>query len=104
MAILEIHPDNSVAVQITLSNPVTGLFVNDSTVTAEIQDGDGVVFESSFSLGYVAASDGVYRSTIPPITGLTLGVIYSVVIDATGIDSLIGHWVAEIKATRAGIS
>ena len=104
MATLEIHPDNSVAVQITLSNPILGAFVNDSTVTAEIQDGDGGIVKASFSLPYVAASDGIYRSTIPPVAGLTLGVIYSVIFDATGADSLIGNWLVDIKATRPGVS
>lgn len=104
MATLEIHPDNSVSIQLTLSNLITGLFVNDATVTAEIQDPDGNVIQASFPLVYVAASDGIYRATIPPVTGLTLGVIYSVIIDATGVDSLIGNWTAAIKATRAGIS
>jgi len=105
MATLEIHPDNSVAVQITLSNPITDLFVNDATVVAEIQDStDNSVIQSSFSLPFVASSNGVYRATLSPIAGLTLGVIYNVIIDATGTDSLIGHWVAPIKASLAGIS
>ena len=104
MSILEIHPDNSVTVQITLSNPILGAFVNDATVVAEIQNAKNEVIKASFILAHVAASEGVYRTTLPPIAALVLNKIYTVVIDAVGTDSLIGHWEANVRASLASVS
>ncbi len=101
MASLELAPDNSVFVQITLSNPITGDSVDDATVTGRIDNLDDTVLEATFSMPFVSGSAGIYRATLDPITGLTLGVIYKVVIDSTGTDSLIGHWSCEVKALKA---
>ena len=104
MATLELAPDNSVNVQVTITNPITGLSVDDATVTGRIDNPDDSVLEATFSMPFVAASSGIYRATLDPIAGLTLGVIYKVIIDSTGIDSLIGHWILEVKATKAETS
>ena len=104
MSILEIHPDNSVTVQITLSNPILSAPVNDATVVAEIQNAKDEVIKASFSLDYVAGSEGVYRTTLPPIATLVLKKIYTVVIDATGTDALKGHWEANVRASLASVS
>lgn len=101
MASLELAPDNSVFVQITLSNPITGDSVDDATVTGRIDNPDDTVLEATFSMPFVAASSGIYRATLDPISGLTLGVIYKIIIDSTGTDSLIGHWECDVKATKA---
>lgn len=104
MPTLILNPDNSVFVQLTLTNPVLGTPVNDATVTGRVDNLDDTVLVSTFAMSYVAASSGIYRATLTPITGLTVGVMYKVIIDSTGADSLIGNWVAEIKATRAKIA
>lgn len=104
MSILEIHPDNSVTVQITLSNPILNDFVNDAAVTAKIVDLSDTEIEATFNLGYVTGSDGLYRTTLPPVSGLVLNKIYTVVIDALGADSLVGHWEANVRAGLASTS
>lgn len=101
MAIIEIAPDNSVFVQITLTNPITNTSVDDATVTGRIDNLDDTVLEATFSMPFVSGSDGIYRATLAPIAGLTLGVIYKVIIDSVGADSLIGHWSCEVKALKA---
>ena len=101
MATLILNPDNSAFVQITLSNPITASFVNDATVTGRIDNQDDTVIEATFSMPFVVASDGIYRATLTPVTGLVIGVIYKVIIDSVGADSLIGHWSCSIKATKA---
>ncbi len=103
-AVLELNPDNSVTLQITLTNGITGAFVNDATVTGEIKDSEGAEILATTSMPFVAGSDGIYRVTVTPISGLILGDIYTVIFDATGTDSLIGHWCVDIKATKASIS
>jgi len=104
MATLELAPDNSVNVQVTLTNSITDASVDDATVTGRIDNPDDTVLEATFSMPFVAASSGIYRATLAPITGLTLGVIYKVIIDSTGTDSLIGHWELDVKATKADTS
>lgn len=101
MTTLTLNPDNSVFVQIILTNPITGTFVNDATVTGRIDNLDDTVLEPTFSMPFVVASDGIYRATLTPVTGLVIGTIYKVVIDSVGADSLIGHWSCEVKATKA---
>lgn len=101
MASLELAPDNSVFVQITLSNPITDESVDDATVTGRIDNLDDTVLVSTFPMPFVSGSDGIYRATLDPISGLTIGVIYKIIIDSTGTDSLIGHWSCEVKAKKA---
>jgi hypothetical protein len=99
---LVLNIDNSVTVKLILTNPETDpIYVNDATVTAEILDMDDTEIRTSFALPYVVASDGVYRETITPVAGLTKGVMYKVVLEATGSDGIIGKWTKKIKATIA---
>ena len=100
MTTLSIAPDNSAYVQITLTNPITSVAVNDATVTAEINLQSGTNLQPSFSLAYVAASAGIYRATVAPIAGLTANVVYSLVIDATGSGGLIGKWECNVRALK----
>ena len=101
MASLELAPDNSVFVQITLSNPITGDSVDDATVTGRIDELDDTVLEPTFSMPFVSGSAGVYRATLDPVSGLVLNDVYKIVIDSTGTDSLIGHWSCEVIAKKA---
>ncbi|MCP4984583.1 MAG: hypothetical protein GY928_00565 [Colwellia sp.] len=101
MSTLELHPDNSVTVQIILSNALLDEYVNDATVTCKIKNDTGDEIKSSFSLPYISSSEGIYRVTLAPVTGLVLDNIYTVIIDAVGADSLIGHWETRIRAELA---
>jgi len=101
MATIELSPDNSAFVQITLTNPITGNSVDDATVTGRIDNLDDSVLVATFSMPFVVASSGIYRATLTPISGLVLGKRYKVIIDSTGADALIGHWSNEVSATAA---
>ena len=99
---LVLNLDNSITLEIILTNPkVDPIYVNDSTVTALIKDSTGAIIKASFALPYVAASNGIYRETITPVAALVEGQLYTVEIDATGSDGIIGHWENIIKATIA---
>ena len=101
MVTLELAPDNSVVVQLTLTNSITDASVDDATVTGRIDNLDDTVLLATFPMPFVVASSSIYRATLAPISGLTLGVIYKIIIDSTGTDSLIGHWSCEVKALKA---
>lgn len=101
MSTLILNPSNSAFIQVTIINPVTSAAVNDATVTGRIDNQDDSVLVETFSMPYLAASDGVYRATLAPISGLISGIIYKVIIDSVGADTLIGHWSCEVKATKA---
>ena len=55
---------NDNCVTLTLSDNVTGGFVNDATASVTIKDSAGAVIVSAQSMPYVAASDGIYRTFI----------------------------------------
>lgn len=99
MNTLEIHPDNSVFVQIVVTNTLTNAPVNDAAVTAEIRDTTGEVIKSSFSLLYVTDSEGAYRATVPPLPEVVLNKVYTFIIEVAGADLLVGKWKTDIKAT-----
>jgi hypothetical protein len=101
MATIELSADNSIYVQITLTNALTAAFINDATVTGQIDNFDGTEAVASFSMPYVAASDGIYRATLAPDVDIVNGKRYTVIIDSTGTDSLIGHWECSAVATKA---
>ncbi len=96
MAIIEIAPNNSLNVQVTLTNPITNTTVDDATVTGRIDDLSGNVIEATFTMAFVLA--GLYRTTIDPVAGLTVGTTYNIIIDSTGSDSIIGHFEANVEA------
>lgn len=99
MATLELQEGNSSYVQIVLTNPIDGAFINDATVTGQILDASDSVVESTFAMPYVTASDGVYRATVAPNVLIVNGSTYKVIIDSTTPESLIGHWECTVKAT-----
>lgn len=100
MATLELKEGNSSYVQITLTNPIDGAFINDATVTGQILDASDAVVEPSFAMPYMAASDGIYRATIAPNALIINGNTYKVVINSATPDSLVGNWECTVKATN----
>lgn len=100
MATLKLSANNSSYVQITLTNPVDSSFINDATVTGIIYNPDGTEAVASFSIAYVAASDGIYRATVAPSANIVNGKTYKVVIDSTTPDSLTGHWECCVAASK----
>jgi len=100
MTTLTLAAGNSIYVQITLTNPITSAFINDATVTGEINNTNGGEAIASFSMPYVTASDGLYRATLTPDADIIDGKTYNVVIDSVGADSLIGHWTCPVTAAK----
>lgn len=101
MSTLELSEGNSSYVQITLTNPIDGGFINDATVTGEILNPDDTEAVASFSIPYVAASDGIYRATIAPSADIVNGKTYKVIINSSTPDSLVGYWECCVEATKA---
>jgi len=99
---LVLNLDNSITVEIELSNPKADpTHVNDAVVTCAINDSDGLEVKEPFALPYVVASDGVYRETITPVNELVEKSMYTVTIHAVGSDGIIGNWDRTVKATKA---
>ena len=81
-----------------LKNDITGAYVNDATVVAEIRSQttagaseddtitSGTRIGSQFTLTYVAASNGKYRGTFPAsdAAGLVSGSLYWLWVTASG--------------------
>jgi hypothetical protein len=101
MATIVLSAGNSHYVQITLTNPLTSAFINDATVTGQIDNLDDTEAVPSFSMPYIAASDGIYRATLAPDVDIINGKRYKIIIDSTGTDSLVGRWVCTELATEA---
>lgn len=88
---MPLSPGNSFVIELQdLKNPVTGLFVDDATVTAVVTDSDGVNVAGVWpvTLDFVVGSNGLYRATIDPIVGLIIGNTYITKINAVGTDLL----------------
>jgi hypothetical protein len=100
MATIELAADNSIYVQITLTNALTSEFINDATVTGKIDNIDDTQAVASFSMPYVAASDGIYRATLAPDVDIIDGKYYKIIIDSTA-GGLVGHWECTKQATEA---
>lgn len=92
---------NSAYVQITLTNPITLVSIDDATVTGQIDNIDDTEAVPSFSMPYVSGSAGIYRATIAPDADIINGKFYKVIIDSVGADSLVGHWVCTEQAIEA---
>lgn len=79
-----ISSDNLVTVD-ELTDPVTGEYVNDATVTAKLTSdsaGASTVANSSITLSYVTASDGKYQESMPSTVSLTYDTTYYLFITA----------------------
>jgi hypothetical protein len=103
---LTIYKENDLFIQLSgLSNGLDPAeFYNAATVTATLKDrsGTNVTDLTNVTLSYVAASDGVYRGSIPDSFDSAVGGGYILYIDAdqTGIT---GHWelAAEVKVRKS---
>jgi hypothetical protein len=65
-----------------LHDPVTGGWINDATVTAQLTDSDGTNVGSAITFSYRNASNGVYDGTVPNSLSLTDGDQYTLTITA----------------------
>ncbi len=78
-----------------LTNPATGAYVNDATVTlTAIRDSAGATVSGETfpkAMSYVASSSGKYRATVDKALAIVAGRHYTAVIDAVS-GSLDGHW------------
>ena len=85
-----------------MTNPNTGAFINDATVKANIYDSDDVLVAGTWpqTLSYVAASDGVYQTTLDPITGLVIGDLYRVQFFSTDPNLLLADCDVNVRATN----
>ena len=101
---MSLSPDNSASISHTVTNPLASpIFVNDATVTVTIKDSSGAVLSGESwpaTLPYVTGSDGVYTKSFDPFDSLIVGEIYSVIINAVGLDGLESECVTKIKATE----
>ena len=97
-----LSPDNSVFLKTIVTNPIDNTFVNNATVKANIYDSDNVLVAGTWpqTLSYVAASDGVYQTTLDPITGLTIGDQYRVQFFSTDPTLLLADCDLTVKATN----
>ena len=80
MSAIYIDSDNVVTLS-KLRDGITGTYANSATVTGRVLYADGeAVADSSFTLTYASASNGIYRGTIPDTVTelLTLGASYYV--------------------------
>ena len=103
---ISLHPDNSLRFEATLTNPnETPIYVNDATVAVTVYDDAGVEVTGQvwpLTLAYEAASDGVYSASVDPITGISAGMKYNVILLATGATGLVGQWNHKTTATYRG--
>lgn len=100
---ITLHPDNSLLFSVTLTNQ--GVAVNDATVEVTMYDTSDVEVTGEtwpLSLVYVTDSDGEYEETTNPISGITAGQMYKVVVNAVGSDNLEGTWTHWATATTRG--
>lgn len=82
----------------SLKNELTGEFLNDAVVIATLKDSvGGEVSGDSWpkTMDYLAASNGIYRVTLPHTLGLVIGSRYTVVITVDGSDGVHAEWSVE---------
>ncbi len=91
---------------IGLKNVVTDAFVNTATVTATLVDkADADVGGETWpiTLGYVAASNGLYQAILSDALVLVVGDLYTAKIDADDGPNKVAHWEFPVRAeTRTG--
>jgi len=75
-----------------LKNDVTGLVVNDATVTFTLKDTAGTVIDGPTAMTYVPASNGVYRGTLADTVAIVVGTRYVVQIDVDAGAGLTAKW------------
>lgn len=81
----------------------TGVYINDAAVSITLKDSAGVEVAGEtwpLSMGYVTASDGIYRAVIENTITITAGLVYAAEVSADG-DGLQAFWaLTVIAATR----
>lgn len=92
----ELLINNSVVFQLTLTNSFQDpIYVNDASVTVKVVDRNGNDVLASVAVPYVSSSNGIYRLTVPPISGLEENKKYTIIFDSVGIDSLVGQFICK---------
>lgn len=79
----------------TLVDASDGTFVNDATVTADVDTLEGDSIASGISMAYVASSDGKYQGTIQDTLSLVVNQFYLITVTAIKAGTK-GTW--ELKA------
>lgn len=93
--------NNSIFFELVLTNPeVSPPDVNDASVIVTLTDPDGnPVAGQTWPMTLPPVGEGgVYRKTVPPISGLIAGTNYKATYNVVGADGLIGEFCAEVKA------
>lgn len=83
---LIVEEGNAPVLQVTAKNALTGVFINNATVTATIKDATGANVAGETwpkTLPYVAASNGVYRALLSGTIALVAGQSYTAVFVVT---------------------
>ena len=84
------------------STAATGTYINDATVTVTLKDAsDNEVAGETWPLavGYVSASDGIYRAILQNTLTITAGASYTAEVSADG-DSLQAFWAIAVTAAN----
>lgn len=82
-----------------LTNSATGVADTGATVTVTLKDRAGAnVTGQSWPASLAHVSAGTYRATLENDIGITAGIKYLAVINATGSGGEIGHWEADVVA------
>jgi len=77
-----LSPNNSITFSHTLVNPITGLNVNNATVTIDIQDSNGVsIAETTPPAQLFFVSDGLYRQTFASLSVIPKE-MYTIIVEA----------------------
>ena len=101
---MNLSPNGSLSISHNVTNPkLNPIYVNDAIVTVTIKGSNGVeIVDESWpvTLPYVVGSNGDYSKSFDPFTSLTIGNIYTVIINVTGIDGLIDYCEHECRALR----
>lgn len=74
-----------------LINNVTGLYVNDASVSIQLKDRSGTNVGTSTAMSYIAASNGDYAVTLADSLGITAGKGYVAHVDAEAPGGLTYH-------------
>jgi hypothetical protein len=93
--------NNSIFFELTVTNPeVSPPAVDDATVTVTVTDSNGAELTGQiWPLALPSTGEnGLYKKTVPPISGLVNGENYKVLYDVTGADGLIGQFCSSVKA------
>ena len=86
-----------------LTDGITGAFVNTATVECTLYDQADVEITGEswpLSMGYVAASDGIYRATLKDTLGFTAGQLVRAIVTADDGADRLRTWTADYYVQR----